>query len=760
MSNGNEKTYNDPAKQLARTKLREFIAKHYSERKIRDLKVLCFPGAEAEGEEALEVKEVYDSLGIPRKNIIGLECDRTRAERLRRANLGIEVICEEDWRYLQSTDKKFDIMSLDYTSNFGKMQAYVIDLIATRRLLGDRGVLLTNYYGAREDKTRGDDLRLMNDYHQLNISPIDFAEHGEKIIEQLSVRKSQLRNSRSNAIQLCIIGSLYLGRAALDPYRLCMGKPDSVNFVDKALSVFSEDEKILDYIYGRDIKETLARTMEFRNTNIGNLIKTSFQGFRRNGFSDKESVYLAYYLLMWRMKPYFPTSHEAYSYVSNKSSPMLMDCWFADSLKEKIKPDFFTIVGNKGIAILDKVEGRKRRESLEKAYYFVDKMMPYFSGCSIIERQSLGSFSDLERLTKESPAQEEVLNSSYQEPYSSKSQITKEQAIELIKQGKTTVEITSQYSGLSTRELGALRAWHAPGNQNNGLKNLRTRNTKYPEGLAETVKEELEARRLNDAYKLTTNSDLANVFECSTGLVARCLKDSLAEEERAYRRGIILSQTASTTIKNGKGIASQTTEQRRQIGTDNYNNGKGIASLSTEQRSEIGRRNAEANMTVEFNGNHYHSAQEAAISGLFEIYIPGWKGERKKTLQVNGIDFLVNGTFVEFHPPKTYFGNGDFQNPEEYQKFKAIKKRILEKYGAERAKIFQRRVEGIIKTKYEQSRLKLIESSDYSGTPLICCFSPEEIYDKVIVQNNLKTRPKNSFLSEFRILSSKIRKRK
>jgi hypothetical protein len=406
--------------------------------------VLCFPGAEVDGEEALEVREVYDPLGVPKANVVGLECDRRKAERLRNAGLGIEVVCEEDWRYLQHTDKRFDVISLDYTSNFGKMQSYSIDLIATRRLLGDRGVLLTNYYGAREDKTRGDDMRIMNDYHESGISPVDFVEHGEKIINQLSVRNSQLKDSRSNAIQLCVMGSLYLGRAALDPYRLCMGKPDSIDFVDKSLAMFSEDQKILDYIYGRDVKETLARTMEFRNANIGNLIKTSFQGFMRNGFSAQQSLDLAYYLIMWRMKPYFPTSHEAYSYVSNKGSPMLMDLWFADSLEDKIRPNFFTIVGNKGIAILDKVEGRKRKESLEKAYYFVRKMMPYFSGDMIItDRKFLGS-SYQPRLRD---------NLETIEP-----ELTKEEAVDLLASGIPPKEIAEAYSGFTERQLAAFKA--------------------------------------------------------------------------------------------------------------------------------------------------------------------------------------------------------------------------------------------------------------------------------------------------------------
>ncbi|MEA3514900.1 MAG: hypothetical protein U9R34_05455, partial [Nanoarchaeota archaeon] len=81
------KSYNDPVKQKARDKLREFIANNLKP-DYKNAKVLCFPGAEHKGEEALEIKEVYDVLGIPRKNIVGLEYDEENAERLRKADLG------------------------------------------------------------------------------------------------------------------------------------------------------------------------------------------------------------------------------------------------------------------------------------------------------------------------------------------------------------------------------------------------------------------------------------------------------------------------------------------------------------------------------------------------------------------------------------------------------------------------------------------------------------------------------------------------
>ena len=61
------RSYNDPVKSLAREKQKQFIQRNLLPyKKPKNLRVLCFPGAEVDGEEAIEVKEIYDQLGIPR----------------------------------------------------------------------------------------------------------------------------------------------------------------------------------------------------------------------------------------------------------------------------------------------------------------------------------------------------------------------------------------------------------------------------------------------------------------------------------------------------------------------------------------------------------------------------------------------------------------------------------------------------------------------------------------------------------------------
>jgi len=144
------KSYNDPAKQKTREKQREFIRQHLSHKRARDTIVACFPGAEKEGEEALEVKEIYDPLGIPRGNVFGLEREPEKAERLRKATLGIKVINSEDLDFFNDTRCKFDVISLDYTGQQGPSKVKTLEEIAERHVLAKRGILCTNYSGKRE----------------------------------------------------------------------------------------------------------------------------------------------------------------------------------------------------------------------------------------------------------------------------------------------------------------------------------------------------------------------------------------------------------------------------------------------------------------------------------------------------------------------------------------------------------------------------------------------------------------------------------
>ena len=152
------KTYNDPIKKKSREKIKEFVVKNLLKfRKPKDLKVVCFPGAEIGGEEALEIKEVYDPIGIPRSNITGIEADYEKAERLRKADLGINIEQKLDLDFFKETNKGFDIISLDYTGQQTDERMKALGYAICRHLLNKHSILCTNFATKRE----GDEMKML-----------------------------------------------------------------------------------------------------------------------------------------------------------------------------------------------------------------------------------------------------------------------------------------------------------------------------------------------------------------------------------------------------------------------------------------------------------------------------------------------------------------------------------------------------------------------------------------------------------------------
>lgn len=88
-----------------------------------NLRVLCFPGV-----DAAEIYQVYDSLGIPRTNIVGIEKDQSVANSLEARSLGIEIIRKPVEDYIASQRSiEFDIVSLDYTGPLSNQELETLD---------------------------------------------------------------------------------------------------------------------------------------------------------------------------------------------------------------------------------------------------------------------------------------------------------------------------------------------------------------------------------------------------------------------------------------------------------------------------------------------------------------------------------------------------------------------------------------------------------------------------------------------------------
>lgn len=142
------KSHDDPAKDRWREAWYQFIRKHRHSLRgsPKDWRVAFFPG-----EEALEVK-VYDRLGIPRENLLGLEKRPKAYDELKKKSLGIGLTKEpmDALDFFQQTDEKFDIVNLDYEWTFNQLVIRTLKFLAGRQLLGESSLFGLTYYGKRE----------------------------------------------------------------------------------------------------------------------------------------------------------------------------------------------------------------------------------------------------------------------------------------------------------------------------------------------------------------------------------------------------------------------------------------------------------------------------------------------------------------------------------------------------------------------------------------------------------------------------------
>lgn len=120
-------------------------------RKPKDLNVLCFPGIDAK-----EITDIYDPLGIPRKNIIGIECDKRVADELERKNLGIQLVRGkvEDYLSHQKT-LSLDVVSLDYTQPVHETE---LDMIYDMLLKQQRGTFILHVANSVKRDSQSDSI--------------------------------------------------------------------------------------------------------------------------------------------------------------------------------------------------------------------------------------------------------------------------------------------------------------------------------------------------------------------------------------------------------------------------------------------------------------------------------------------------------------------------------------------------------------------------------------------------------------------------
>jgi len=217
-------SYDFDTKRKYHEQLEQFIRRFYDARlrkkRFREaIRVACFPG-----HEGLEVLHVYDKLGLPRENIVGLERDPDIAQQIEDLKLGIQVENKTDAGFFEETPDKFDIVNLDYQGIVAEDSIYAIQLLAGRPIFNDKAILGTNFLGKREtdggNKYKSFSLSPELVYRQRRALEAALRGSGELIdleieaarLKERAVGQKTIRQLRSDSITIGIIYALLEGK--------------------------------------------------------------------------------------------------------------------------------------------------------------------------------------------------------------------------------------------------------------------------------------------------------------------------------------------------------------------------------------------------------------------------------------------------------------------------------------------------------------------------------------------------------------------
>ena len=443
------KSYIDSVKQKARDKLREFIANNLKS-DYKNARVLCFPGAEHKGEEALEIKEVYDVLGIPRKNIVGMEYDAKNAERLRKADLGIETVCSDAMDYVQRTDRKFDIISLDYTGQRTWKERDITRYIAGRGIIDKLGIFCTNHMIRREGnymKKKLIEQSVFNDsFHPFcSVEFLSLPSNERKSLLNKFVKQynglvsraltgEEKLDSLRDAITIDNVQIFSCGITEIDPmYHILANKPYfrvQRPLEDAVIDEMDTYECCKGIESSKDYWKKRSQSVSWELSLRKDLIK--------KGMSEKEAFAIVKIQLLRFQQGRIIRNIERYTYNSNKNAKMLMDIM-------ALKPMPYSLT-----------QGANEIVNINASDCVISYNPHGYSGDKVRKKMKKLTKSILSELSFCLPAQI-YLGSSWKQP-KRKEKISKGDAIELLKGGCSAAEIAGCYAGFSKKQLAAFQA--------------------------------------------------------------------------------------------------------------------------------------------------------------------------------------------------------------------------------------------------------------------------------------------------------------
>jgi len=311
---------------------------------------------------------------------------------------------------------------------------------------------------------------------------------------------------------------------------------------------------------------------------------------------------------------------------------------------------------------------------------------------------------------------------------------------------------------------------------------------KKEQAIAEFILKEIELHKAGEIDRLSTNVELGERFGINGRTIRHYL--NLDDEARNYRTSAIKSYTVSKNNSNygnpslrrdfeemsqhakksyneGKGIGGLSTEQRqefsrkswekegrrekmkevgRKVGIASRDNKKGLFGMDPKKKSEIGRRMGKINgsRTAEnirmssYNiENRFCSAsqQEGAVALMLEKYIPNYSVIEGINFQVKnrgisngGIDFLVDGEFLEWHPIVLSKGLTAYRGDIPAEEFSSYNK-ILNLLTCEERKNFDEDYRKVLALNYKKLRQEAVNNSRYNRLNVALATDVSELYN-------------------------------
>ena len=314
----------DPAKRLWRAKQVDFVRKHFSPNQLRNFNVLALTGP-----EMLDVYEVFDPLGIKRKNITSVEEGDLEYRLLKEHNdsLGkerINIVHDSLLNYIRNgrINQTYDLVILDYCGYFDKDKNDILHYLALRGWLGGKPILITNYLMQRENQEVKTDLKYV---HILNTfaKEKNFSVSFNDVIDlyKLGCDTEAVKNTTDKSFSLTGTRDLKIRQSPF--YHMLKG----TGFWNT--QIFDEFVKVIPHKYG-DLSTFLSDAANAANKNeplCDYLILSCL--VEHMGY---DTFLFLYYFMNKQTRRHLEERHESYKYVSDSNQPFISDFFFLKKL--------------------------------------------------------------------------------------------------------------------------------------------------------------------------------------------------------------------------------------------------------------------------------------------------------------------------------------------------------------------------------------------------------------------------------------------